>query len=152
MKTRTGVVLAIAIRTGNGAPMLEISECRATPGRGLDGDDRARGKRGVTLLDLERWLEAVEDLSMILPWHARRANVLIDGLDLTTTIGKHLRIGQVELRIWGETKPCIEMEAICPGLRKALSTRTRGGVYGEVVVPGLVRIGDTVRPPTKSGV
>ena len=86
----------------------------------------------------------MRDLGQDLPWHTRRANVLTEGIDLAATIGKRLRIGEVEIDVHDETRPCKLMDELCPGLRQALKPDKRGGVVGEVVRPGVIHVADTV--------
>jgi MOSC domain-containing protein YiiM len=46
------------------------------------------------------------------------------------------------VRIYNETRPCEQMEEAQRGLRAALATRWRAGVYGEIVEGGVIRVGD----------
>jgi len=137
-------VHGIAVRPGDGEDMVETLEQRAVTGAGLVGDPRAKGRRGLTLLSREKWLDVTRELKVDLPWYARRANVLVYGLDLKQTIGRLIRVGDIIVKIWGETKPCGLMDEIHPGLRDALSLDLRGGVHGEIMYPGVVRLGDPV--------
>ena len=56
--------------------------------RGIDTENRPHGKREVTLLSAEAWAEVCRELGADLPWHKRRANFLVEGIDLAGTIGK----------------------------------------------------------------
>ncbi len=111
---------------------------------GLEGNALQAKNRRVTLIAHEQWREVQQLLDMALPWHTRRANILVEGLPLGGLIGKAVRLGRAELRINGETEPCARMDQLCPGLRRALEPDCRGGVYGQVLKPGSVRVGDTV--------
>ncbi len=148
-----GIVHGIAVRPGDGEDMVEVMEQRAVSGAGLVGDPRARGRRGVTLLSEGKWADTMRELGADLPWHARRANVLVYGLDLNAMIDKVIRLGDIIVKIWGETTPCGLMDKIHPGLKNALKLDTRGGVHGEIVYPGVVRYGDpvTMMPAPKPG-
>jgi MOSC domain-containing protein YiiM len=72
----------------------------------------------------------------------RRANLLLDGIDLRGSRGRVLRIGAARVRILGETRPCHQMEAACAGLLAALSPPWGGGAFGEVLDPGAIAVGD----------
>ncbi len=122
--------------------LLEESEVHV--GGGLANDPNGRGRRGVTFLDQARWHDTITELCVDLPWHTRRANVLIEGLDLKSTIGHTLILGSAEVRIHDETTPCGLMDQLHGGLRAALESDYRGGVFGEVITAGTVRVGDTV--------
>ncbi len=144
MSKRKGMVRALAVRPGDRRPMIEVTEGKAKAGKGFEGDPRAKGKRGLTLLSTECWVEATRELHRILPWHTRRANILVEGLDLSATIGRRLRIGEVTLHVYGPTTPCAEMDELHPGLWNALKPDMRGGVYGEVLNDGIIRLGHSV--------
>ena len=122
------------------------SAVRATlvAGRGIVGNADQGGKRQVTLMDLERWHELMDRLGAKLDTGARRANLVIDSLDLFDSRGKILRVGSARLRVWGETRPCERMEEALPALKAAMRERWGGGAYGEVIEGGEIAVGDVV--------
>ena len=139
-----GAVTGIALRTAKQGVMREVPEALAHLGAGLEGDHGQRQKRGVTLLAAKQWREVLDDLGADLPWHTRRANVLIDCGSMADLIGRTITIGEARLRIHNQTAPCDRMDELHPGLQEALRNDCRGGIYGEVVEAGRVRIGDRV--------
>ena len=74
----------------------------------------------------------------------RRANLLVSDVDFTDARGKILHIGTVRIRIYGETRPCEQMEAVAPGLQRAMSVPWGGGAFGEVLDDGEIAVGDSV--------
>lgn len=110
-------------------------------GRGLVGNANQGGRRQVTLLSREHWDEITAHLPSPDPI-VRRANVLLSGVDLRASLGRVLRIGDVRIRILGETRPCERMDDACLGLREAMSAPWGGGAYGEVLDDGEIRVGD----------
>ena len=124
--------------------MVEATECSVVAGRGLTVETRKAGKRQVTLLSAESWADACRDLKAELPWTYRRANLLVEGVDLVAGIGRTISIGSVRVLVHGETTPCDLMERQHAGLFGALAPSCRGGVYGEVLNDGTVRVGDDV--------
>lgn len=113
-------------------------------GRGLVGNADQGGKRQVTLIDLERWHELMDQLSGDLDTSARRANLVIDSLDLFDSRGRVLKVGPARLRVRGETRPCERMDQALPGLRTVMGDRWGGGVFAEVVEGGDISVGDEV--------
>jgi MOSC domain-containing protein YiiM len=146
-----GTVRGIAIRDASGGPMREIDRATADSDAGIRGNARVSPKRGLTLLDLAKWREALAACRADLPWHARRANVLVEGLDLARLVGRRVRIGDAVVEILGETKPCANMDRAFPGLRAALETGFRGGAHGRVVRTGSFAAGDAVVPMEGDG-
>ncbi len=137
----------IAIRPKARAPMETLDTCLVTPERGLTGDARGRpGKRQVTVLTEEAWQQACAQLGQNLPWTIRRANLLVRGIDLGPhRVGSLLRVGELLLRITGETDPCHRMDEAAPGLKDALAPHWRGGVCCQVIRGGAIAIGDPLR-------
>lgn len=143
-KPATGVVVSIAIKRERGAPMQEVTEATVSEENGLDGNVPQQERRRVTLIGREGWEAAQAELGGNLPWHTRRANILVEGLDLGSLIGKSIRVGEIELAINGETEPCGQMDIYQPGLQNALKPDCRGGIYGSILKSGRVKAGDTV--------
>jgi MOSC domain-containing protein YiiM len=125
--------------------MTEVQQASVLAGRGIDAENRKPGKREITLLSAEAWAQACSELGAVLPWFMRRANLLVEGIELSQTIGLRLRIGPVQLHVHGETKPCKIMDEQHEGLREALEPYCRGGVFGQILVGGTIHVGDTVR-------
>lgn len=137
-------VLAIAIRNGERGPMLELTDVEAFTDAGLRGDNRSSLNRGISLLSAEQWQQVQRELAVTLPWHTRRANLLISGGSLADWRGRTIRIGRVEVAVRKETAPCERMDELCPGLRDALKSEVRGGVHGRILRGGTIRLGDRV--------
>ena len=142
-----GCVLGIARRDVKRGPMLPLERVMVSLTAGITGDTRGRpGPRQVTVLSAAAWLEACAIAATDLAWLARRANVLVDGVDLRHSTGAVLHLGAgVELRVTGELDPCQRMDAAAPGLRRALVDDWRGGVTCSVQREGLLSVGDPVR-------
>jgi MOSC domain-containing protein YiiM len=108
---------------------------------GLSGDRKRPKKREITLLSIEGWRAALAELSAEASPAARRANIVVAGIDLGAAIGSTLRIGDASVRILGENEPCKRMDEVHPGLQHALKPEYRAGVYGSVKRPGRIMIG-----------
>ena len=144
---RRGTVLGIARRDVKRGPMVPLEQVEISTSAGVTGDTRGKpGLRQVTVLSASAWLEACASAATDLPWLARRANLLIDGLDLRDTAGAVLHLGDhIELLVTGELDPCERMDAAAPGLRRALTDDWRGGVTCRVQRGGMLTVGAAVR-------
>jgi len=138
------VLHQIWIKRAHGGCMDSAVRATLVAGRGIVGNADQGGKRQVTLMDLERWHELMDRLGAKLDTGARRANLVIDSLDLFDSSGKILRVGSARLRVWGETRPCERMEEALPALKAAMRERWGGGAYGEVIEGGEIAVGDVV--------
>ena len=130
------------IKPAAGASMEPAEELTIVVGEGVAGNKPQ--KRHVTLIAQERWAELMEQMSAALDPSTRRANVMLSGIDLIESTGKTIRIGDVELIVRGNTRPCHQMEAALPGLEEAMKARWGGGAWTEVVTGGTIRVGDNV--------
>lgn len=140
-----GRLRAIWIKRSKRGPMDSRSQASLIAGRGLQGNANQGGRRQVTILEAERWADALAELGKDFDPSLRRANLLISGLRLEKTRGQVLRIGPCRLRIFTETTPCERMEEACPGLKQALRPHWRGGACAEVLDGGEIAVGDEVR-------
>jgi MOSC domain-containing protein YiiM len=143
--TATGTLIGISLRTGRRQPMVVMPSVTLVAGVGIlgDGEKPRHEKRQVTVLAIEDWRAALADLNardMIggidLDWTERRANLLVEGLRLPRARGAVLRIGGIGLLVTGQTFPCSRMDAVHPGLLKALGRDWRGGVTCQVTGGG----------------
>lgn len=139
-----GRVVGIYLRPSARNPVRSVESAEAIVGKGLEGDHAGGGNRQVTLIEEEKWRAACHDLGHKLSDGTRRANVVVERLSLSKSIGGRLRLGEVMIHVIGETRPCRLMDAAAEGLQEALSPDCRGGVYGKVVEGGVVSIGTSV--------
>ena len=131
------------IKPAKGAPMEPAEELEIVAGKGVVGNKEQQ--RHVTLIAAERWAELMRELDADVDPGARRANVLISGIDLNESEGRTVRIGDVTLTIRGHTKPCGQMDDALPGLQEAMKTRWGGGAWADAVTGGTIRVGDDVQ-------
>lgn len=124
--------------------MDRVETAQLIAGRGLLNNADQGGRRQITLIDEAAWDMAQEELGLAVDPAARRANVLLRGIDLQNSRGKSLRLGECVIRIFGETRPCHLMDEMQPGLRRALGSQWRGGAFGEIVQGGMIGVGDGV--------
>ena len=139
-----GKIRAIATRSAHLGPMVDVGEARAFADACLVGDHGSSRRRGLTLLASGQWQQVTSELGVDLPWHTRRANILVEANTLAPLIGQTIRVGEVRVRIHAETIPCDEMDLLHPGLKAALTPDCRAGVYGHILDDGRIRIGDLV--------
>jgi len=140
----TGKLERIWIKRAKGGPMDQVSAALLEVNGGLRGNANRGGKRQVTIISNERWAEMMDTLGADIPPSARRANLMVSGLDLENSRGRVLRVGTTRLLINGETRPCEQMEAAHAGLQEVMRARWGGGAFAEVIDGGEIRLGDDV--------
>ncbi|OYY90106.1 MAG: MOSC domain-containing protein [Sphingomonas sp. 28-66-16] len=151
-----GTIAGIARHARPRGPMEVLDSVRITVESGLDGDFRGavkpggRGRRQVSLIERADWDAAMADLGVDHHWSARRANLLVEGLDLPQIEGARVRIGGVVLMITKECDPCSRMEELEPGLKAALTPDWRGGALAKVIAGGSIAVGDAIEVETDS--
>lgn len=140
-----GRLAGIARRDKKRAPMETLESAEIGEDTGVANDFRGKpGPRQVTLLSAEAWENVCAQLGKDLPWTTRRANLLVDGLELPRKAGDIIVIGAARLLVTMETDPCSRMEEQCAGLKAALEPDWNGGVLCRVLQGGSVSIGDSV--------
>jgi MOSC domain-containing protein YiiM len=140
-----GRVEVIWLKRAHRGPMDRVEEATLVAGEGISGSaDRSR-RRQVTLLESKAWVASMAELGVQKDPSLRRANILLTGLRLAHTRGRVLAIGDTRLGIGGELTPCERMDEAAPGLQAALRPDWRGGVFAQVMVGGVIRVGDSVR-------
>jgi MOSC domain-containing protein YiiM len=135
---------AIWIKRARLGPMDPAPKAALVAGRGIVGNANQGGRRQVTIIAREVFDELRRSVGPGVQPVMRRANLMVSGLALPETKGRVLQIGQVRIRVNGETRPCERMDEAFPGLQDALGVDGRGGVYGEVVDGGEIAVGDPV--------
>jgi MOSC domain-containing protein YiiM len=124
--------------------MDPVTEATLVAGSGLERNANQGGRRQVTVISLERWRDMMAELGRELDPSARRANLMVSGIDLAHTRDRVLRVGGCRLRVNGETKPCERMDEAAPGLRAIMTPDWRGGLYAEALDDGIIQVGDDV--------
>jgi hypothetical protein len=147
-----GRVVGIFVVAEATAPLASVSEVRAEPGRGLQGDRYWLGqgtfwKREpdyeVTLIESEA-LEALaaETGTKVEPREARR-NLATRGVRLNDLVNRCFRVGEATLVGIRLCEPCGHLERLTgQTLRPALLGR--GGLRAGIVTGGLIRVGDAI--------
>jgi MOSC domain-containing protein YiiM len=159
-----GRIVSIHIAPEAGAPMQSVAEARAVPGRGLEGDRYFSGRgyysgkpsvggRELTLIaveTLEALARGIPDAAggtiraTLAPADTRR-NLATRGVPLEILVGREFMVGGVRLRGTRPCEPCRHLEELTqPGVLRALVGR--GGLRAQIVGPGIIRVGDPVRP------
>jgi MOSC domain-containing protein YiiM len=134
----------IWIKRMHRGPMDPAERARVVAGKGIVGNANQGGKRQVTIVSSKHWTDVTAPLGSTPDPRLRRANLLVSDIDFSAARGKILKIGNVRLRIYGETRPCEQMEAAAPGLQDAMSVPWGGGAHGEVLDDGEIVVGDEV--------
>ena len=139
-----GTLEAIWIKRAKRGPMDPAQQATMQAGYGIVGNADRGGRRQVTIIRRETWERIGARLGTDVEPTARRANLLVSGIELADTRDRVLRIGECRIRIRGETTPCERMDEACPGLREAMIPNWGGGAYGEVLDDAEIRVGDAV--------
>ena len=139
------IVERILIRETANGPAIELERATVAPGAAIAGDRYAngsgtfyeKGKEGqdVTLIEAEA-LEATG-----LSGEDSGRNVVTRGIGLNDLVGKHFRIGAVELRGDRLCEPCATLRNRTGVFRELVG---RGGLRADVVVGGEIAPGDPI--------
>lgn len=148
-----GRVVSLHVADRAEAPIKAINEVTAVAGRGLEGDryftssgtysnDPGDG-RHVTLIESEAIDALSRDYHVVLDPGLARRNIVTLGIALNHLVGRDFRIGNVIVRGTRLCEPCVHLEKLTqPGTLRGLIHR--GGLRAEILVGGILRIGDEI--------
>jgi MOSC domain-containing protein YiiM len=125
-------------------PMDPVDAATLVEGKGVDGSASFGSHRQVTIIALERWLAMMAELGADVDPSARRADLMVSGLDLERSRDRLMNVGRCLLRIGGEVKPCERMDEAYRGLRAVMGPQWGGGAWAEVLRGGDILVGDAV--------
>lgn len=148
-----GTVVSIHIAAAASGPMVPVSEVRAVPGKGLEGDryfkhagtysDNPGSGRDVTLVEIEAIESLKRDHGIELGPGESRRNIVTRGVLLNHLVGRDFKVGAVTLRGARLCEPCSHLEGLSrKGVQRALIHR--GGLRAEIVSGGRIRLGDPI--------
>lgn len=140
-----GRLEAIWSKRAHRGKMDPLTSAELVVGKGLAGSVGRSTRRQVTLIEREVWERVQEELLAEIDPAARRANMMMSGIELHETRGRLLHIGDAVIKIGGHTTPCERMDEAHPGLQEALRPVWGGGAFAQVIVGGMIRVGDAVR-------
>jgi MOSC domain-containing protein YiiM len=140
----TGQLDAIWIKRFKRGPMDSTESATLVADAGIVGNADQGGWRQVTIIERERWDRLMSDIDGDLDPVARRANLLIRGVELRNCRGARLRVGSCTIELRGETMPCERMDEALPGLQQLMRSDWGGGAFGRVIEGGEIRVGDVV--------
>src|SRR5437879_6233976 len=148
-----GTVISINIAPTAEAHMQSVSEARAVPGRGLEGDRyflrqgtyyKPQPDRELTLIEAEA-IEAMKtELDVDYGLGDSRRNVVTRGVPLNHLVGREFWIGDVKARGLRLCEPCSHLQRlsdpkVLPGLVH------RGGLRAPILTEGTIRVGEIVK-------
>ena len=141
-----GRLIGIARRDHKRAPMETLEKADVSAETGVAQDSRGKpGKRTVTVISARAWRDVCNELGRDIHWTTRRANLLVDDIELPRSVGPIIEVGAVRLQVMMEVDPCSRMDEQVDGLTELLKPDWRGGVGCAVLQGGSISIGDTVR-------
>lgn len=150
----TGEVVSIHIAREAAKPTESVSEVRAVPGKGLEGDryfkregtysSREGPDREITLIEIETIEALARDYKYELaPGDARR-NVVTRGVALNHLVDREFSVGEVRLRGLRLNEPCNHLAGLTDEKVKQALVH-RGGLRAHILSEGVIRPGDEVR-------
>jgi MOSC domain-containing protein YiiM len=159
-----GHVVSLHIAPEASAKMQTVTEARAVPGRGLEGDRYfagtgfyssrpSHGGREVTLIEVES-VQALDGgvlsaggdtLGIKLAAADTRRNIATSGVPLNHLVDREFWVGEVLLRGTRLCEPCKHLDDLTrTGVMGGLIHR--GGLRARILSEGVIRPGDIVRP------
>ena len=77
--------------------------------------------------------------------HETRRNIVTEGVDVNSLLGREFQVGTVRMRGAEPTRPCHRPSALVQKTGFAEAFAIRGGVRAEVLSDGTIYVGDLLR-------
>jgi MOSC domain len=126
------------------SPLYEVDEIECVAGHGVRGDrffDYSEDYKGqITFFSSEVFQDVCRSLGAeSKSVGVARRNVVTEGTDLSSLVGKRFKVQDVEFEGICECKPCYWMDqAIAPGAEASL--QGRGGLRAKILTNGRLRV------------
>lgn len=154
MVTNIPHVVSIFIAPNEGLEMQQVVYVTALAGKGLEGDRYAEGKgvwsktrpkiRHVSLIAQEAIQAANSEALESFSAEDTRRNIVTQGVDLNSLVGRTFWVGGVEMRGTELCHPCERPSKLSDkeGFKDAFVNR--GGLRAEIMNDGEIKIGDPI--------
>lgn len=135
--------------------MTSLSEVRAIPGRGLEGDRYSVGlgtfspksqkpDYEITLIEQEAIEAFAQTSSLPFSSFQARRNIVTEGVGLNDLVGKEFFIGEVRICGVRLCEPCTYLAKISfPETLRGLVHK--GGLRAQILSEGILRVGDAIQ-------
>ena len=151
----TGELVGIFIAPFAKATMVPVSEVRAIPGRGLEGDRYFLGQgtfsRGykpdaeLTLIESEAVAALAREESIALQHGEPRRNLVTRSVALNHLVGREFMVGDVRMRGHRLCEPCTHLAQVTGQEAIVRALLHRAGLRAQVLTEGTLRAGDPIR-------
>ena len=148
-------VIAIHVAPQRGAPHVALDEATLVPGRGIEGDHHHARPSGipaseVTLIEAKTVAAINEETRLRIEASETRRNIVTQGVDLNSLVGKRFSIGDALLEGIEPCDPCANLgrrlataSVAAADVVRALANR--GGLRARVVEGGRLAPGTEIR-------
>ncbi len=156
LKMNRGTVDSIFVRGKKSEPVVQVSQVRAVPGKGLDGDycfetakeggGLSENRREATLIEAEAIDSLRQESGLELGRGDSRRNIVTRGVPLNHLVEREFSVGSVRLRGVQLCEPCSHLESLTrKSVLKGLTHR--GGLRAQILTEGVISVGDTIEYP-----
>ena len=150
-----GTVVSIHVAPEAAAVPVSVKEVRAVAGKGLEGDRYYRKKgtysakdgpdRQVTLIESEAVDALGREYGIGMEPGETRRNIVTRDVSLNHLVGREFTVGVARMRGIRLAEPCGHMEEVS-GKKARAGLVHRGGLRAEILVGGVIRVGDEIEP------
>jgi len=148
-----GELVAIYIRPEESEATAGVTQVRAVPGLGLEGDyyfrrmdqsgSRPHPGREVTLIEEETIQAVGRDYGVPMELGQSRRNLITRDVPLNHLVGQDFQVGNVLMRGIRLCEPCSHLASLTR-VEYQQALVHRGGLRAQVLTEGLIRVGDII--------
>ena len=142
-------VTRLGIAKDNNQKIQEVESIELLSGKGVVGDrhfhENNDCRNQVTLIESENIDYYNNKFKTDYSYVDFRRNVVTKGIQLNDLVGKKLLIGNVEVQGHDLCRPCKHLEETLKGQDIIKEFLRRGGLRCEILISGIVAIGDEIK-------
>ena len=146
-----GSVEQIFIIPRSGETPMPVASAHAHAGRGLEGDRNFSPSDrwiptgcAITLIEAEVIEAVLDENGLDIAEGRSRRQVVTRGVRLNDLVGEEFRVGPLRCRATELCEPCLDLQAYLGDPRTIKVLVHRGGVRGDILDGGQLRVGDPV--------
>ena len=141
-------VFTLGVSKKNSQNINEVNEIEVLSGIGVLGDrhfhDYSDHRGQITLIEKENIDYYNNKYKTKIPYIDFRRNIVTEGIELNSLIGKKIEIGTIKILPYQLCKPCLHLEQMLNAKNILKEFPRKGGLRCEVLVSGKVKIGDKI--------
>ena len=142
-------VIKLGIAKNNNQKIQEVEKIELLSGKGVIDDrhfqENNDARTQVTLIESENIDYFNKKFNVQIPYVDFRRNIITQGIELNKFIGKKLMIGKTKIEGKDLCRPCKHLQELLNHEEIIKEFIQKGGLRCEILVSGIIKVGDKIK-------